>query len=133
VNALDHPRHEQLKWDRIRKSARERFGQPIGVDSGVHGKACCFRENGHRASDDHLVTEFCSLAGAGGAHVSEPTGHSQHIGPHSLDVGSIPAGHDGKRAFLGALGAAGHRCIDPARAVRSFQSCCEVARGVGMD
>jgi HAD superfamily phosphoserine phosphatase-like hydrolase len=51
------------------------FGQPVGVNSGVHRKPRCFRKNGHRASNDHLVAEFCGLTGTGRAHMREAPRH----------------------------------------------------------
>jgi hypothetical protein len=45
----------------------------------------------------------------------------------------IAAGHHRQRAFLGALGAAGDRRVDPAHAVRFLQPCRDRARRIGMD
>jgi hypothetical protein len=67
-----------------------------------------------------LVAEFRDLAGADWAHMREPSGRRQNVGPHAFNIGGIAARHHRERALFGAHGAAGDRRIDPPHAVGRF-------------
>jgi hypothetical protein len=84
-------------------------------------------------ANDHLIAKLGRLARADRPHMSKPSRHRQHIGTHPLDIGNVAASHHGKRAFLGALGAARDWRINPPHPVGGLQSCGDGACCIWMD